>query len=230
MIGGLNLLQELNNMQPYQKASQALRKSGESPINIAKNAGLTLAGGAVGKLGLAAGASLLPRIKSLINEFVPDNIMEKGLEKIDPRFGKFINGAKKAGFDSNEIRNFVGEKTNKTETQNQKNIIEMESPELHQFIDQEIKKGRDVIQAGALAQNNKKFTKIISKLTKDHKTPWSSILQSVYGMGQTAQKAPEQGIPVQDMLAQQGQQQPQQDGQGISDEQILSAIANALKL
>ncbi len=90
-----------------------------------------------------------------------------------------------------------------------RNIIEQYSPELHQFIDQEVKNGRDLLQAGALAQNDKRFSKIIDKLSKDHKTPWSNILQAVYGGAQQSQPQV------------QPQQSQQQSGQG---QQALASI------
>ena len=207
-------------MQPYQKAEQKIRASGEGPINLVKNAGLTIAGAGAAKFGASALGSLIPKVGALISKYIPDDLSRKGLEKVDPRFKKFIQGAMNEGFDYDEIRNFIGEQVEKTEQKRAiqaQNIIQQYSPELHQFIDQEIKKGRKPIEAGALAQNDKKFTNIIKKLTKDHKTPWSSILESVYGGGQTAQ--PEQ---------QQQQMQPSQNGAG--DEQIAAALQKILQM
>src|SRR6185312_10659550 len=95
-----------------------------------------------------------------------------------------------------------------------RNIIQQYSPELHQFIDQEVRKGHKPIEAGAIAQADKRFKDIISKLTKDHQTPWSNILESVYGGG-------EQALPPQNP-----QQPQQQSGQG---QQALMAILQKIQ-
>ena len=54
---------------------------------------------------------------------------------------------------------------------------------MHQFIEGEIQKGRSPLEAGALAQLKPEFKKQIEKLSKDHKSPFSAILQTVYGQG-----------------------------------------------
>lgn len=189
-------------MQPFQRASEEIRRQGEIPVTALKTAASTIGGGiAVNKV--------LP----FLNQYLPENLAIKGLTKVDPRFGKFIKRAMDNGYGYEELRNFIGEKTEEGQSKPSKetrNIIEQYSPELHQFIDQEIKKGRNVLQAGALAQNDKRFSKIIQKLSKDHKTPWSNILQSVYGE------------------AQQGQQQAQPQQQTGQGQQALASILDRI--
>lgn len=209
-------------MEPYQKAAEKLRTSGEYPLNLAKNIGLSAIGGGAAKLGSSALASLLPKVKALINEYVPDELSKKGLEKLDPRFGQFIKGGEQEGYDYGEIRKFIGEKVDKSEQENakqSKNIIEQYSPELHQFIDNEVKGGRTPTQAAAIAQNDKKFQEIIKKLSKDHKTPWSSIVESIYG---TPETAPIQRQQQQDQQIQ--QEQPQQQGISPEKQQFLQIV------
>lgn len=72
-----------------------------------------------------------------------------------------------------------------------RNIIQQYSPELFEFLQEQIQKGNNPIAAGAAAQNNSKFSNIIKKISKDHKADWSSILQTVFGNEQ-AQQAPQQ--------------------------------------
>lgn len=77
-----------------------------------------------------------------------------------------------------------------------RNLVEQYSPELHQFIVDQMQKGRSALEAGALAtletSGGKSFKKVIDQMTKDHKSPWASILQSVYstqeGMGAKQQQ------------------------------------------
>lgn len=67
-----------------------------------------------------------------------------------------------------------------------RNIIEQESPELYQFILDQIREGHKPIQAGAVATTHKKFSNAIKKLMKTHKIPWSNIIESVFGAGDQA--------------------------------------------
>jgi len=172
-------------MQPYQEASQEIRRQGELPIKALKTAASIAATAGGAKIGGLA----LNKVMPFLSKYIPEDLAIKGLSKVDPRFGKFINKALGEGFDFNEVKDFIGGKAeegqeNKKEPAKQsKNIIEQESPELHQFIDQEIRKGRKPIEAAALAQNDKRFSGAIQKLMKAHKTPWSSIIESIFGKG-----------------------------------------------
>lgn len=71
----------------------------------------------------------------------------------------------------------------------QHNIIEQYSPELHQFILSHTKQGRSPLEAGALAQLDKKFMNVIKKIESDHKAPFSAILESIFGSAMQPQKA-----------------------------------------
>lgn len=88
--------------------------------------------------------------------------------------------------------------------QAQENIIEQVSPELHDFIKYQILQGRSPIEAGAIAQNDKRFTPIISKLQKLAKANWSDILQTIYGNLQ-GQQQQTQTPAAQQMQPAQGQ-------------------------
>jgi len=187
-------------MQPYQEASEEIRRQGETPLRIAKGIASTAGSIAGGTVLAGVGGKVLP----LLSKYIPTEMAIKGLSKIDPRLGKFIGKAMEEGYDFDEIRNFIGEKfeeSKPSKSVSEKNIVEQYSPELHQFMDQEIKSGRRPIEAGALAENDKRFGKIIQKMVKDHKTPWSGILQSIYGSGEMAKQS---------MSPQQSVQQPEQ--------------------
>src|SRR5271166_543989 len=194
-------------MQPYQEASQEINRQQAEPRRIAKNLAL-----GIGGTGLFVG-----KVAPFLSKYIPEQLAIKGLSKVSPKLGKFITGSMNQGFTFDAIKDFIGEKIEgesmQEPPQENRSIIEQYSPELHQFLDQEIKKGRDVLQAGALAQNDKRFMKIIDKIQKDHKTPWSAILQSVFGGGPSQATQSQQATPTRDLLRQQGQQQqPQQGG------------------
>jgi len=187
----------------------------ERDKNIRKNIS-TGAKTAIGVGTALASSSIAPRVMSFLNEYISPDLAMKGISKISPELGSFLNRGVKAGLNLEDGLEFIKEKmTDKQEPPKEsRNIIQQYSPELHQFIDQEVRKGRKPIEAGAIAQADKRFKDIISKLTKDHQTPWSNILESVYGGG-------EQALPPQNP-----QQPQQQSGQG---QQALMAILQKIQ-
>jgi hypothetical protein len=204
-------------MQPYQEASEESNRQSYSPFQSA-------AALAVPAVKAGVGAGVAGRVMSVLSKYVPPDLATKLLSKIDPRYGKFASLGQEAGHSFDEVKDFIGEKVQSGDLPNKPakqkaNIIQQESPELHQFLDQHIRGGRNPIEAAAIAQNDKRFTEAIKKLEKKHKTPWSSIIQGVFGSGEQA-------------LQQQGnaqQQQAPQQGQGLDPavQQIL-AQGNAL--
>lgn len=219
-------------MQPYQKAGKEIQRQGEFPKEILKTVGSLAATAGTTALGGLAASRVLP----FLSQYIPQDLAIKGLSKIDPRFGKFINKALSKGTDFEEIKNFIKGKAEEGEekqpAKQNGNIIQQESPELHSFVEQEIKKGRKPIEAAALAQNDKRFSDIIKKLMKIHKTPWSNIIESIFGNGDTAQQQERQQPqqeqqPQQPVAQQQPQQQPQQSGGGQGLQAIMQALQQA---
>jgi len=225
-------------MNPYEKTAAEMKRQSEGPKRlmsgpIGKAVGAASLGAAA-TAGSAAFAPLLARAATLLSEYIPQDLAIKGLSKISPKLGKFVDDALNSGFDFNEAKDFLGKKIKDSQGQakQDKNIIEQVSPELHTFIDQEIKKGRKPIEAAALAQHDKRFSSIIQKLKNQHKTPWASIIEAIYGTGETVQpnQPPIQGQPPSVSPEQppnfsgqpQGQQQP---GPGM---QAISAVLNKI--
>lgn len=209
-------------MQPYQRSAEAIRSGEEYPLQVLKNLGLTAIGGGTAFAGSKIASKLVPAIGALINSYVPDNIMDKGLKNIDPRFGKLISGALEGGYTYDDLRNFLGEKLQQSEQPKEnRNVIEQYSPELHQFLSEKIKGGEDPIRAAALAlfKEGNSFQNIIRKIENDHKTNWSQLVQSIYGgPGQAQQSVPQQ------MQSQTPQAAPQQGAGGGQGQQALMAI------
>ena len=170
-------------MQPYQEAADVLQKQGEMPKRVLQKTG-SIASRAAGS---ALGGIALGRVLPMLSQYIPEDLAIKGLSKIDPRFGKFIDKAKSAGKNFNEIKDFIKEQAGLSDESSQenpnqqRNVIEQYSPELYQFIKEKIQSGTHPLQAGALARVNNNFNKIIEKMTKDHKTNFSSIVETVFG-------------------------------------------------
>lgn len=186
-------------MEPYQEATEESLRQSAAPFKSA-----AYLGGAV----LGSGA-ILGRIAPLLSKFVPWQTAAKGLSKVDNRLGKFISSAEKMGYSADEIRNFMGEKIEEKKGSNDKNIIKQYSPELHEYIAKEIGKGRSPLEAGALASTQDSFKKIIKKLSEDHKAPFASIIETVYG---TSQKPQQSELSRAALTEQFNQGQPQGEG------------------
>lgn len=169
----------------------------------------------------SAGGHFASKVMPFLSKYIPAGLALKGINKVNPKLGAFLSKGQEMGLDLQEGLDFVKEKfeSKKQPAKESRNIIEQYSPELHQFIDQEVKSGRPALHAGAIAQNDKRFKKIIEKITKDHKSNWSDILQSIYGNGEMAQ----QNMPQ--PADQMEQQQIQQPGKGSqARDQLLQAM------
>jgi len=221
-------------MQPYQTATEEIARQGQAPKRLLQQ-GIGAATAITGAT--AFGKSLAQKTLNLVNKYIPENLAIKGLEKLDPRYGKFIKKMMDSGAEWNEIAEFIGGKAQEGLDQEQetqepakdiRNLIEKHSPELHQFISNQMKKGKSHKEAGALARigtGGKAFDKVIDKLTKEHKTTWEDILDAVYG-GAQGQPQPAQAPAAQQQQAAQPQQ-PQQV-QGGPGQQALMGILNKI--
>ena len=205
-------------MIPYQEAGQRIKEQGERPARVlgsVASMGLQAAGisGAA-----SAGASLMKRALPFLSKYIPQELAIKGLNKLDPRFGKFIKNAMDEGHDFEEVKNFIEEKgTSELEEQEKskehRNIIEQYSPELFQSLKDQIQRGRTPLEAASHALHDPNFSKIIKKIQTDHKTSFATILKNIF-------REEEAG------LAQQGRQQaqPQQSQSGQGQQALLAIL------
>lgn len=188
-------------------------------------------------LGTAAiGAGLSSKIAPFLNKYIPTNLALQGIKKLSPKLGNFLDEGMKMGLDPESGLDFI---KSKLESKNEpakenRNVIEQYSPELHQFIQGEIQQGRSPLEAGALAQANPKFKKVIQQISKDHKTDWSAILQTIFGGGQKAAQSKaalqEQPKAIQQQPQQQMQMQQPQQNQGNNDQALMAALDKILKM
>lgn len=102
-------------MQPYQEATEEVRRQSELPLKLAKKAGSLAATAGSGFIG----GGLLSRVLPLLSKYIPEEITVKGLSKIDPRFGKFFNKAVKAGKTIDEAKEVIKEKISPKEEKRQ---------------------------------------------------------------------------------------------------------------
>jgi hypothetical protein len=212
---------EVIMMRPDEQANQAEIMRDQrmrSTVGKGVNAAIGIASG-------AAGARVLP----FLSEYIPIDLAMKGLQKVSPKIADFLKRGQSAGLNIKEGMEYVKEQLiPKEQTQQDKrNLVEMHSPELHQFITQHIKSGKSHKQAGALAKLPRKegdFNKVIEKLMKENNATWEDILESVYGGQQAAQQSQQ---PTVQAPAQQPNQ-PQQQGQSGPGQQALMDILSKI--
>jgi hypothetical protein len=194
--------------QAESQRDQNLRK------NVKKGVALAATGG--------TGAGLASKLMPFLSEYIPEDLSLKGISKLAPKVGEFLKSGTAKGLTLGSGLEFLKEQFSKTSSKApaEKSIIEQYSPELHQFLKGHIQSGRAPLEAAALAQLEGKGTKgfkaIIAKLVKEHKAPFDSIVESIFGSGQTAQ-------PQQQQVQQQAPDQQMQGQEGI-DPQLAQIL------
>lgn len=94
-------------MQPYQEASDQIVRQREAPEKFIKKAGLL-------GLSIAGGGAAINRVLPLLSKLIPPALAVKGLSKLDPRFGKFIQGSIDLGHTQEETLDFIRDKVENT--------------------------------------------------------------------------------------------------------------------
>jgi len=212
----------MNYLRPEEKAA-------EHEIEKAKKRDLTIkkavrSVGALASTALGAGATIGAGIQSKILPFLsshlPVDLAVKGINKISPQLGTFLKKGMEQGLDVKEGLDYI------KKSMTPKNVIEEISPALHQFLQQEISKGKKWDVAGALATLPAHgFTKDIEKIRKKTGMPWENVLMSIFG--DQSQAALQQQNPEQIQQETQ-QEQPKQEGPGT--QALRSALQRLAEL
>lgn len=210
-------------MQPYQAASQEMKRQGELPLKTLGNAASLAATAGTAFVGGSIASKVIP----FLSQYVPQDLAIKGLSKIDPRFGTFINKALENGKSFDDVKEFIQEKVGQEQEKvpEQRNIIQKHSDKLHEFLDTNIKKGLTPTQAVSLAEIFPHHKKTMDQIVKEHKSPFLNIVESIYG-------SPQQALSQQNMQPKQSKSsiQPQQPAQGNADQALLAALDKILKM
>lgn len=155
------------------KRNQGLVRSG---INTAVGLGTALIGGSAMAL-----TGMARKILPFLSDKLPVDLALKGLNKVSPEMAKILEAGMKKGLNVKDGINFIKEKLESEQAKTDKrNVVEQESPELHNFIQSQIKEGDTPIQAAAKASVDKNFGNVIKKLVKANKTTWGKLVESLY--------------------------------------------------
>jgi hypothetical protein len=225
-------------MQPYQQAGERIQQQADEPGRVAR--GIASAGTKIA--GLAGGGALLRKALPFLNNLIPSSIAAKGLEKVDPRFGKFINSAINNGNTQDEAISFIKQKVQAGEEQDksqaalqQKNLIEEHAPEVYEILKSKIGQGlKPLVAAFQLSKDSKHKKKIMSLQEKTGKN-FSELVTSIFGSEENPQsQAALQPMQSQDQMpsSQQPQQipgQPQANNDGSNDA-LMQAFQKILNM
>jgi hypothetical protein len=214
-----------NYLRPDELASNSeIERSQERDRKLKKGV-KTAVGVGTAALGASAIGGLSSKIIPFLSEYIPENLAMKGINKVAPKVGDFLKRGMENGLDIKSGLNYLKENLgfgSKAATAPQEqNIIAQYDDKLHSFIEEQINQGRAPLEAGAIARSSGKFNKAITQMEKDHKSNFSSIIESVYG-----QQEQQQPMQQAQQMSQQ-QMQPQQQGQGPGA-QALMALADKL--
>jgi len=137
----------------------------------------------------ATSIGLSSKILPFLSEYIPMDLAIKGINKVAPQIGSFLMRGKKSGLDLKEGLEFLKDKLSPTEQPKEnRNIIEQYDPELYTYLQQNLKKGIPLLESGQQALKHGRFKKAIDKMTKEHKAPWASILQTVFAQTEQPQQ------------------------------------------
>ncbi len=157
-------------------------------------------------LGSAAiSGALVSKVMPFLNEYIPTALAVKGISKVSPKLGSFLQKGQQMGLDVEEGLDFLKEKLGNESAKDERNIIQKYDDKLHESLERNIKINRlTPAQAIGLIDIFPQHKKSIEKIEKDHKVPFLNIVEKIYGNDSTKQQ------PSQEQI----QQPPQQTGQG----------------
>jgi hypothetical protein len=166
-------------MQPYQKASEQIQDQAEQYKRMGTKAAITAGS-------LASSAALGAKVLPFLSNFIPRDIAMKGISKVSPALGGFVNKAIGTGHSEEDVMDFVKNKIVGAEQSNEpakdeRNVIEKRSKFLFDFLKDKIGRGLSPFSAASNAKAEKKYRQEIQELEEQNKTPFENIVESVFG-------------------------------------------------
>ena len=197
-------------MQPYQEATQEIIRRKKAPLHLAATAA-----------SLAGGSALASKIAPFLSPYIPGNIMRKGLSKINPKLGSFIETAVNHGYGLDEIKSFISNKFDNSHEEAEKENnhekpmqldslqeFEFNYPDISQALARTMQNGQSPQAAAAILKQSSPFAQAIKKLEKDKGKNFVDYIVEIFGnmQNQTAQQLTQ---PQQSQSSPQGQLDPQ---------------------
>lgn len=115
-------------------------------------------------VGVGAASKVLP----FLSDLIPADLAMKGINKISPKIGQFLQKGKAMGLDLKQGFQFIKDNIGATESKkNPLKEFETNHPEIFRAINGYINKGQPPQSAAAILKNSAPFAKSIKKLEKD---------------------------------------------------------------
>lgn len=100
------------NLQPYQQASEEVKRQSRAPIDLAGNvASLLPYSSAIKGAGIAGGAALLKKVLPFLSKYIPQALAIQGMKKVAPKIGEFVETSISQGHQFDDVSNFIKEKS-----------------------------------------------------------------------------------------------------------------------
>jgi len=212
-------------MQPYQKANEEIKRHQQIPTKV-------LGSAISAATAISGGGALAKRALPFLSKYIPADLMRKGLSKLDPRFGKFIEGSLDHGYNIDEVRNFMSGKLEEPQN-NQSEKPKSEDPlqdfetnhnDIAQALARIMQNGQSPDAAAAILKSSSAFSKKIKDLEKQKGKNFIDYILEIFGnRGQGTQQQPMQPE------MQQTQQQALQQVSNV-DSQLMAALDKILKM
>lgn len=233
----------MNTLRPDElSALHRIEKEKKSDSLIKKGAETFLTAGTAA-LGFGLGSKILP----FLNEFIPADLALKGINKVAPKIGQFLQKGQKMGLDIKEGLQFLkdnleGEKSQERQQENpvikQAKDFETNYPDIVQALIGYINKGQSPQAAAAIIKTATPFVQKVKKIEKETGKNFIDFILELMGgqqNGQIPQQSAQgmqpqtQGIPNQAMQQIQGNQQGKSQGLDPQLAQIMQGIRSTIQ-
>jgi hypothetical protein len=216
---------------PYQTAAEETRRQAGAPIKTAATIGASVIGG----------SAALKKVLPFLNKLIPGELMRKGLSKVNPDIGKFIDTALNNGYGLDDIRNFMSEKFSPKEEDNQQTQenpivkqakdFETNYPDIIQALMSHINNGRSPQEAAAILKTSTPFSQKIKKIEKDSGKNFVDFILEMMGGKQTSQMQQPQQMQAQDPQGTPGTLPQQQSAGGLDPQlmQLMNGIRSSIQ-
>lgn len=169
----------MNTSRPSEQASISRiqqEKQGErnikSGLNLAASAGLAYGGTAIAS-----------KVIPFLSEHIPSYLAVKGINKISPKLGSWLEKGIEKGLPIEEGLSFLKEKLTGEPSKKKNmnlNFIGQISPELQEYIESEIQSGKSVDHAAATAMIKPEFLEIAKGIEQQSKKRFTALVREIY--------------------------------------------------
>lgn len=185
-----------NEIEKAKKGDERIK----SGLNLAASAATGIVGG-----------QMALKVLPFLSEYIPLEVAKKGIDKIAPKIGKFLDNGVAHGLSLQSGLDFlkgefIPEEGKKMKEEKKKNEIGKVSQDLQDFIEQQVQSGKSPDYAAALAMFKPEFLDITRQIEKQTGKPFTASIRELY----EGRAVNQQG---------QGQEQPQQMGEQLGAQQ-----------